>query len=114
MRPPITTKVVDTTLGRPAAGVHVTLEQELGAGNWKSIGSGRTQEDGRHGALLPPGRKLERGLYRLTFEVASYFRRTNANGFFPYVVVTFEVREPDGHYHVPLYLSPFGYSTGRG
>jgi 5-hydroxyisourate hydrolase len=114
MRSPITTQVIDTALGRPAAGIHVTLEAEQGAGHWKNIGGGRTNDDGKHGALLPPGTKLARGLYRLTFEVASYFRRTNANGFFPYVTITFEVREPDGQYHVPLQLSPFGYSTHRG
>lgn len=114
MRSPITTKVIDTVTGKPVTSVHVTLEIEQGAGHWKNIGGGRTNDDGRHGALLPAGSKLERGLYRLTFEVASYFRRMNVNGFYPYVTITFEVREPEGQYDVPLYLSPFGYSTFRG
>ncbi len=114
MKSPITTHILDTTLGKPVSGVHITLEVEHGADNWKSIGGGRTNDDGRHGALLPPGTKLERALYRLTFDVASYYRRVNANGFYPYITIVFEVREPNGHYHVPLPLSPFGYTTYRG
>lgn len=114
MKSPITTQIMDAVTGHPATGVHVALEQEQSGGHWKNIGGGRTNDDGRHGALLPPGTKLDRGLYRLTFEVASYFRRMNVNGFYPYVTITFEVREPDGQYHVPLLLSPFGYTTHRG
>ena len=114
MPSPITTRVLDMATGRPVSGIHVTLEQEQGANHWKNVGGGRTQDDGRHGALLPPGVRLDRGLYRLTFEVASYFRRVNMNGMYPYITITFEVREPEGHYHIPLHLSPFGYFTGRG
>ncbi len=111
---PITTHVLDTALGRPAAGIQVTLEIQAGMNHWKELGSGRTNDDGRAFNLLPGGQKLERGLYRMTFDVASYFRRTNMNGFYPYVQIAFEVREMDGHYHIPLLLSPFGYSTYRG
>lgn len=110
----VTTLITDTTTGRPVGGVLVSLEHEQNPGNWKSLGGGRTNDDGRHGGLCPPDTRLVRGLYRLTFEVASYFRRQNVNAFYPYITIVFEVRDPEAHYHVPLLLSPFGYSTHRG
>lgn len=114
MPSPVTTRVIDLANGKPVSGIQVTLEQELGAGRWKQIGTGRTQDDGWYGGLVPHGVRLERGLYRLTFEVASYFRRINLNSLYPYISITFEVREPEGTYHLPLHLGPFGFFTGRG
>lgn len=102
----ISTHVLDTALGRPAAGVRVTLLNAHGA----SIGSAVTDADGRArdfaGTLLP-------GTYRLRFDVAAYFRESAREFFYDDVVVSFHI-EGTGHYHVPLVLSPFGYTTYRG
>lgn len=105
----ITTHVLDTAQGRPAKGVPITLEKRDGDA-WSVLGQGRTDDDGRLKTLLPDGVALERATYRLTFDVAAY----DAEGFFPSVTITFAVREPGQHHHVPLLLSPFGYSTYRG
>ena len=106
----LTTHVLDTTLGRPAVGVPVTLSA-LEAGEWAVLGSGATDDDGRARSLgptlVPPGR------YRFVFDTAAYFTATGQVGFHPEVVVVFDVVD-DGHYHVPLLLSPFAYSTYRG
>ncbi len=108
----ITTHVLDTARGVPAAGVPVTLDA-LGPEGWRALGTGATDADGRLRTLLPPGVVAEQGMYRLTFDTGAYFRAIGAEGFYPEVTVTFTVR--DGrHHHVPLLLSPFGYSTYRG
>ena len=110
----ITTHVLDTSLGRPAAGVPVTLEKQEAAGNWKAVGSGTTNADGRIAGFVPSGASLEAGTYRLTFDTAAYFRARGVQGFYPSVIVVFEIRDAAQHYHVPLLLSPHGYSTYRG
>ena len=99
----ITTHILDTSKGRPAAGVAVTLEIERG-GSWERVGHGSTDADGRL-RTLTEGKKLERATYRLTFETG---------GFFPHVAIAFRVESPDEHYHVPLLLNPYGYTTYRG
>ena len=109
----ITTHVLDTALGKPAVGVKIRLDLAEGAG-WKSLGEGTTDGDGRLRTLLAPGSQLEAGAYRLRFETGEYFSGLGVAGFFPTVDITFIVRESGGHYHVPLLLSPFGYSTYRG
>jgi 5-hydroxyisourate hydrolase len=109
---PITTHVLDTSCGRPAAGVPVVLEVQAGA-SWTELARGTTSADGRAADLLPGG-SLDKGVYRLRFDTASYFRSQGVAGFYPYVAIVFEVREPGQHHHVPLLLSPFGYSTYRG
>lgn len=114
MRSPITTHVLDTASGKPAAGVRATLEIQAGLNQWKELGSGQTNEDGRVADLLPPTHKLDRALYRMTFDTASYFRQSGVNGFYPFVQIVFEIRDPASHYHIPLLLSPYGYSTYRG
>ena len=103
----ITTHVLDTSRGRPAAGVPVALELQR-ENAWHPIGAGVTDADGRLRTLTGPD--IEEGTYRLTFDVAAY----NAQAFFPTVAIVFEVRDAAQHYHVPLLLSPFGYSTYRG
>jgi 5-hydroxyisourate hydrolase len=103
----ITTHVLDTAQGRPAAGVSVVLERAAGAG-WDPVGRGTTDADGRANELLPSA--PEPGRYRLTFDTGSYLPR----GFYPQVSVTFVVEQGEEHCHVPLLLSPFGYSTYRG
>lgn len=108
---PITTHVLDTALGRPAAGVPLILSKSSGGG-WAAVGRGVTDADGRCKALAKDG-KLRRGVYRLTFGVAAYFRKTRQTSFYPSVSVVFTVRDAR-HHHVPLLLSPWGYSTYRG
>ncbi|MCL5287524.1 MAG: hydroxyisourate hydrolase [Acidobacteria bacterium] len=109
----ITTHVLDTSLGKPAAGVPVALERQESTG-WKSLASAVTSADGRAGELLPPNAKLESGTYRLRFDTAAYFRARGVASFYPHVEITFHVKDAAQHYHVPLLLSPFGYSTYRG
>jgi 5-hydroxyisourate hydrolase len=110
----ITTHVLDTSRGRPAAGVSVRLEARVAGGGWQTLGRGVTDGDGRLRDILPPTHELVEGSYRLTFDVASYFAALDTQGFYPEVCVTFVVREPAAHHHVPLLLSPYGYSTYRG
>lgn len=110
---PITTHVLDTSIGRPARGVPVRLELRDGAG-WKTLGSGRTNADGRFGGLLPDGHALAPGIYRLTFGTGEYFAARGIEGFYPEAAVQFELTQPEKHYHIPLLLNPFGYSTYRG
>lgn len=105
----LTTHVLDTALGRPAAGVPLLLERS--AGGWKPAGRGVTDADGRCKTLLKG--PLKKGTYRLTFGTASYFKKTKQAGFYPSVSVVFVVRDAR-HHHVPLLLAPWGYSTYRG
>jgi 5-hydroxyisourate hydrolase len=105
---PITTHVLDTARGLPAAGVAVTLER---GPDWTEVGSGRTGEDGRIAGLGSPQAP---GPYRLRFETGPYFEASGTAAFFPEVTVQFAVERPEEHHHVPLLLSPFGYSTYRG
>jgi 5-hydroxyisourate hydrolase len=108
----ITTHVLDTSLGRPAANVGVTLEHMAKSG-WKLVGKGTTNIDGRLLDLLPE-ESLKVGRYRLTFAVEKYFKHRRASTFFPSVEIEFTVTAPKEHYHVPLLVSPYGYSTYRG
>ena len=111
---PITTHVLDTALGRPASGVPVHLEL-LDNGSWRVLGHGLTDVDGRLRTLLPSQHKLSTDTYRITFDTGTYFRALGVPRFFhPTVTIQFLVHGPDEHYHVPLLLSPFGYSTYRG
>ena len=109
----ITTHVLDVSLGRPAANVPVLLEAKLTGGEWKEEGRGSTDADGRLKDLAA-GKKLQVGTYRLTFDTGAYFADRKTLGFYPQVTVVFEVRDAEEHYHVPLLLSPFGFSTYRG
>jgi len=103
----ITTHVLDVAQGRPAAGVSVTLEVQQGE-SWRPVGQGATDGDGRLRTLWPPGAPLSAGTYRLRFDTRG------RSDFFPEVTVVFRVSDPAAHHHVPLLLSPFGYSTYRG
>jgi len=109
----ITTHILDTAKGRPASGVRVLLEQRADDGEWHSISRGTTDGDGRLKTLYPEGKPLAPGVYRLTFDTARYFE-SQGNAFYPEVVIVFETAPGENHYHVPLLLSPFGYSTYRG
>ena len=110
---PITTHVLDTAGGRPAAGIAVRLEAAAADGRFRRVGEGRTDNDGRVTDLLPPG-TVEPGLYRLVFAVGDHLRATAGGGFYEEVPIVFRVDDPEQHYHVPLLLNPYGYSTYRG
>ena len=114
MMSPITTHILDTSAGRPAANVAVRLEFGDGDGGWQPVAAGTTDGDGRISDLLPPGTAFAAGLYRLTFEVGSYFQDSGVKSFYRQVPIVFAIEDPAQHYHVPLLLSPFGYSTYRG
>lgn len=109
----ITTHILDTARGVPAADVSVVLHL-LEKGGSREIGAGRTDQDGRLRSLIALPQELQRGTYRLTFDVGDYFRRQGVASFYAEVVISFVVGDPAAHYHVPLLLSPFGYSTYRG
>jgi 5-hydroxyisourate hydrolase len=109
----ITTHVLDTSQGRPAAGVPVTLEVEV-VGGWELVGKGTTDKDGRVSDLVPEEMTLQAGVYRLIFDTARYFTAREVEGFYPQVNIIFKLSDPAQHYHVPLLISPFGYSTYRG
>jgi 5-hydroxyisourate hydrolase len=109
----LSTHVLDTSLGRPAAGVAVTLERMGPNGAPTVAGSGRTDADGRLRDFSPAGHVLVTGVYRLRFDTAAYFSESGRESFYPSVMVEFQVGD-DAHYHVPLLLSPYGYSTYRG
>ncbi len=110
----ITTHVLDTSLGRPARGVPVALEFQDPVAGWQKISSGATDDDGRLRNLLLPDHRLQTGNYRITFDTGAYFAQHNIPGFYPQVSVIFSIGDATQHYHVPLLLSPFGYSTYRG
>lgn len=122
-RPPITTHILDVARGTPAAGIEVILEMwgndrgrplfgQNDSGFWKLQGSSETDKDGRSGQLMNMVDALNPGTYRISFNTGKY----NPEGFFPYVSIVFEVRESQkwDHFHVPLLLSPFSFSTYRG
>lgn len=109
----ITTHVLDTSTGRPAAGLSVVLERLGADGSAARIGAGTTNDDGRIRDLLAAGETLTAGEYRLRFDTGAWFAREGREAFYPVVHVTFRIAA-DAHYHVPLLLNPFGYSTYRG
>lgn len=103
----ITTHVLDTSRGRPAGGIRVTLEAQVAGGVWEIRGRGVTDPDGRARSLLPEDAKLTEGIYRLTFD-------NLPDGLYPHVTIAFRVTDPSSHYHIPLLVSPYGYTTYRG
>jgi 5-hydroxyisourate hydrolase len=105
----ITSHVLDTTRGRPAAGIPVILDFQVSNQQWKFIARGVTDADGRIQSFVTPGVHLDKGTYRLTFEIESY-----ELGFYPSIVLVFRMDNPSEHYHIPLLLSKFGYTTYRG
>ncbi|HEY1993453.1 MAG TPA: hydroxyisourate hydrolase [Edaphobacter sp.] len=109
----ISTHILDTALGRPAAEVPVTLAfMENGA--WFPINEAVTDSDGRCAHLLPPTQPLQPGVYRIHFETAAYYKRNRLEGLYPYVEITFGVSDKEQHYHIPLLLTANGYTTYRG
>lgn len=108
----ITTHVLDTARGRPATGVKVVLSAVDGDG-WRELSRAETDAEGR--VLEFPGAdSLKAAVYRLRFETRDYFRALGVESFYPHVEIAFDVGDPGEHYHVPLLVSPHGYSTYRG
>ena len=112
---PITSHVLDTTLGKPAKDLFISLEHLVPENNqWVLLGSGHTNEDGRLGTLLSLDHDLLPGTYRVTFDTAAYLEKTKQKIFYPEVSIVFVIENPTEHFHIPLLLNPFGYSTYRG
>jgi 5-hydroxyisourate hydrolase len=108
----LSTHVLDTARGRPAAGLVVTLARR-GTDGWEEVATAVTDDDGRVASLVDPG-DLHAGTWRLTFATGDYHRALDVEAFHPHVSVAFAVTAPEEHHHVPLLLSPFGYTTYRG
>lgn len=112
-RSPITTHVLDTSVGRPAVGVNVSLSGKSEDGDaWRVIGSSETNADGRVTDLMRG--PAEPGVYQLTFQIGDYYGSRGIKTFYPAVSIAFTVSSATEHYHVPLLINPFGYSTYRG
>jgi len=108
----ITTHVLDTSIGRPGKNIAIELER-IEHGTWKLVGGGVTDDDGRLRTLTPQG-PVEAGTYRIRFQTGAYFTAQSTPGFFPVVEIQFTVIDGAQHYHVPLLLNPYGFSTYRG
>ena len=111
----ITTHILDTARGRPAAGVALSLSREERDGSWTPVAEATSNADGRvTGGLCEPDLELPAGTYRMHFATGAYFDSQGVDAFYPRVDVVFNLPAGGEHYHVPLLLSPFGYSTYRG
>jgi 5-hydroxyisourate hydrolase len=110
----ISTHILDTAKGAPVSGLPVRLERQEASGQWTILSSAHSNSEGRCSQLLPEDQDLIPGTYRLTFDTASYFSAQVVRWLYPIVQITFTAREAETHYHVPLLLSPYGYTTYRG
>ena len=109
----ITTHVLDTALGKPAADIYITLSHWKN-NQWHKLGSGISNQDGRDSDLLDASITLEAGRYQVAFQLEDYFIAQNRNTFYPFAEIVFEIKGDGQHYHIPLLLAPYGYSTYRG
>jgi 5-hydroxyisourate hydrolase len=110
----ISTHILDLVYGKPASGMPVRLEKQNSGGDWRLLTSAHSDQNGRCTQLLSEGEDLSAGVYRLIFDTGSYFARQKVDALYPVVEVTFQAREGESHFHIPLLLSPNGYSTYRG
>lgn len=110
---PLSVHVLNTQDGLPSPGVNVVLER-MENGIWSELSSATTDPQGRVRDLFPPDSKLEQGIYKVTFQTGPWFAARNIATFFPEIPIIFQVDGTLDHYHIPLLLSPFGYSTYRG
>jgi 5-hydroxyisourate hydrolase len=110
----ISTHVLDTSRGGPANGVHVRLDFQNIDESWSQLAEAWTDEDGRVKPFFLVATVLSAGSYRLVFDTEAYFSAYDIDSFYPQVIVTFKIGDSPQHYHVPLLLSPYGYSTYRG
>jgi len=109
----LSSHILDISTGSPAAGVKIALLQQEANGSWKAIDEKFTDANGRIKDFLPQKGTPHRGIYKLVFFTKPYFEKQNVPSFFPFVEVVFELKD-DAHYHIPITLSPYGYSTYRG
>ncbi|EJF89129.1 hydroxyisourate hydrolase [Bartonella tamiae] len=110
---PLSVHVLNLQSGLPSQNVVVTLEKQEGD-SWKKLNEATTNEQGRIGALFPKNEPLTKGMYRVVFKTGDWFKAQKEKTFFPEIPVIFQVDGTLNHYHIPLLLSPFGYSTYRG
>lgn len=110
----ISTHILDLVCGEPAADLPVRLEKQSRGGAWHLLASAKTDHDGRCSQLLPEGDDVSAGVYRLVFDSGRYFELQKIGTLYPVVEVTFQVKEGESHLHIPLLLSPNGYTTYRG
>ncbi|KAI9278381.1 hydroxyisourate hydrolase [Phascolomyces articulosus] len=111
---PITCHVLVASVGKPGQHVDVKIEKINEAGAFSTLSTAQTNDDGRCPNLLPAGYKAEKGIYRVTFETKAFFERLGEKCFYPYVQIVFELEHPEQHYHIPLLISPYSYTTYRG
>ncbi len=109
----ITSHILDTSRGLPAQGVLITLAQQQGD-NWVMLGTATTNDDGRVNDFIGNNDVLVAGIYKLSFSIGDYYERLNVESFYPHADIAFAIAGDGQHYHVPLLLNPFGYSTYRG
>ncbi|TYB76390.1 hydroxyisourate hydrolase [Bizionia myxarmorum] len=110
----LSSHILDITQGQPAPNVKISLSEQDNSGNWKTIDEKFTDENGRISDFLKQENGSKKnGIYKLTYFVEPYFKKMNQSSFYPFIEVVFEIKN-DNHYHVPITLSPFGYSTYRG
>ena len=109
----LSSHILDITQGKPAANVKISLEKQDHKGKWHPIDEKITDENGRIKDFLPQNGKANDGIYRLTYHVKPYFEQLQQSTFYPFIEVVFQINNND-HYHVPITLSPYGYSTYRG
>ena len=109
----LSSHALDTATGKPASKLPAVLSIQEDNG-WKELARSVTNEDGRIAWTPPSDDGFEAGIYQLRFDTSAYFKAMDVNGFYPYVDVVFTITEGSEHYHVPLLISPFGYSTYRG
>jgi len=110
----ISTHILDLVNGKPAAAVAVRLEKQSDSRAWRTLTSTHTGQDGRCPQLLPQDEDFSAGVYRLSFETGNYFAQLKISTLYPVVEVTFRAHEGESHFHIPLLLSPNGYTTYRG
>ncbi len=110
----ISTHILDIARGKPATDVPVRLEKQITPGDWRLLTSARTDQDGRCAQLLPECENLSAGVYRLIFDTGSYYAVQKIAPLYPVVEVTFDARDGESKFHIPLLLSPNGYTTYRG
>jgi 5-hydroxyisourate hydrolase len=110
----ISTHVLDMVHGKPAQDLPVRLEKQNSAGDWRLLTSAHTDQDGRCPQLLPAGEDLPAGIYRLIFDTGGYYGLQKIDALYPVVQVTFQAQDGESHFHIPLLLSPNGYTTYRG
>jgi len=110
----ISTHVLDLVHGIPARGVPLRLDLQNAPGSWRLLTTAHTDHDGRCAQLLPEGEDLSAGVYRLSFDISTYYKAQTIAVLYPVVEVTFHVRDGESNFHIPLLLSPNGYTTYRG